>query len=230
MTPIQQSDVSLDVNESLAIDNGKNKSLSNSISKETQELDNISEGLKRNKNNIPIDPVLMDITNQDITNTDTHHEILRKAACKDLQIYTDKMANQMNKGRKRVKEYQVGDLVRVAVPKIDRFSVDRPSLPCKIMEKTENGKYRLGSKFGLIEIYYSSGELELLGTAAFPELDEIPSNIITIREAARLQSVGLTSVGICNCKSECNSNKCRCKRGGGNCGSRCHSGRLCKNK
>ncbi|PKB96440.1 hypothetical protein RhiirA5_434836 [Rhizophagus irregularis] len=100
----------------------------------------------------------------------------------------------MNKERKRVKEYQIGDLVRVAVPKIDRFSVDRPSLPCKIMEKPDNNKYRLGSKYGIIEICYSSGELEPLGTAAFPELNEIPSNNISIREAARLQSIGLTSV------------------------------------
>ncbi|CAB4432218.1 unnamed protein product [Rhizophagus irregularis] len=114
-------------------------------------------------------------------------------ARKDLQIYTEKMANQMNKKKKRIVEYQIGDLVRVFVPKIDRFSVDRPTLPCKILEKTENNKYRLGSKFGIIEVYYSANELELLGTAVFPELNEIPSNKISIIEVARLQSVGSIS-------------------------------------
>ena len=94
------------------------------------------------------------------------------------------MVNQMNKGKKRIKEYQIGDLVRVAVPKIDRFSVDRSTLPCKVMEK-KNDKYSLGSKFGIIEIYYSAGELEPLGTMAFPELNEISFNKISIREAAR---------------------------------------------
>jgi len=176
-----------------------------------------------------IDPVLLNITNYDIANN-TQHEILRNMAHQDLQDYTNKMANQMSKGRKRIKEYQIGDLVRVAVPKIDRFSIDRPTLPCKIMEKTENNKYRLGSKFGTIEIYYSASELEPLGTATFPELEDIPSNKISIREAAHLQSVGSVSGGICNCKSECNSNKCRCKKAGGNCSSRCHSGRSCQNK
>jgi len=151
-------------------------------------------------------------------------------AQQDLQIYTDKMANQMNKGKKRIKEYQIGELVRVAIPRIDRFSVDRPTLPCKIMEITENNKYGLGSKFGRIEIYYTAGELEPLGTTSFPELDDIPSNKISIREAARLQSVGSASVGICNCKSDCNNNRCRCKRAGGSCNSRCHSGHSCQNK
>ncbi len=140
------------------------------------------------------------------------------------------MANQMNKSKKRVKEYQVGDLVRVAVLKIDRFGIDRPTLPCKIMERTENDKYRLGSKFGMIEIYYTAGELEPFGTASFPELSDIPSNEISVREAARLQSVGSVLGGICNCKSECNSNKCRCKKSGESCSSRCHSGHSCLNK
>lgn len=180
------------------------------------------------ENNAPLilDPVLIDITNQDIT----QHKILRSMARQDLQSYTDKMANQMSKGKKRVKEYQIGDLVRVAIPKIDRCSVDRPTLPCKIMERTENDKYGLGSKFGIVETYYTASELEPLGTASFPELDDIPSNKISIREAARLQNVGSVSGSICNCKSECNSNKCRCKKTDNSCSSRCHGGRSCQNK
>ncbi|GET65898.1 hypothetical protein RIR_jg38422.t1 [Rhizophagus irregularis DAOM 181602=DAOM 197198] len=81
-------------------------------------------------------------------------------AHQDLQDYTNKMANQISK-----------------------FSVDRPTLPCKIMEKTENNKYSLGSKFGIIGVYYSASELEPLGTETFPELEVIPSNKISIREA-----------------------------------------------
>ncbi|RGB33243.1 hypothetical protein C1646_761904 [Rhizophagus diaphanus] len=128
------------------------------------------------------------------------HEILRNMARQDLQDYTNKMANQMNKGRKRIKEYQIGDLVRVAIPKIDRF------------------------------MYYSTSELEPLGTETFPELEVIPLNKISIREAARLQSAGLVSGGIYNRKGECNSNKCRCKKAGGDCSSKCHSGCSCQNK
>ena len=82
----------------------------------------------------------------------------------------------------------------------------------------------------MIEIYYTAGELEPLGTASFPELSDIPSNEISVREAACLQSVGSVSGGICNYKSECNSNKCYCKKVGRNYNSRCYSEHLCQNK
>ena len=132
----------------------------------------------------------------------------------------------MNKMKKWIVEHQIGDLVRVAIPKIDRFSTDRPTVPCKIIKKIED-KYQIGSKFGIIEVCYSAGELEPLGTASFPELDDIPSNKISIREAARLQNVGSVSGSICNCKSEYNSNKCRCKKTDNSCSSRCHGGHSC---
>jgi putative lipase involved disintegration of autophagic bodies len=120
-------------------------------------------------------------------------------------------------------------LVRIAIPKIDRFGIDRPALLCKILEKI-NDNYRVGSKFGVISALDSPGELDPLGTNQFPELETIFTNIITLREAARFQSVGVTTGTICNCKGNCNSNKCNCKKLGNNCGSRCHSGRQCQNK
>ena len=197
------------------------------VIQDQNEMDISTKDLERENNtHLILDPVLMDITNQTIT----QHEVLRNMARQDLQNYTDKMANQMNKGKKRIKEFQIGDLVRVAIPKIDRCSVDRPTLPCKILERTENNKYCLGSKFGMIEIYYTASELESLGTASFPELNDIPPDKISIREAARLQSAGSASGSICNCKSECNSNRCRCKKADVSCNSRCHSGHSCQNK
>jgi hypothetical protein len=110
--------------------------------------------------------------------TTTGHQILREAARRDLQIYTDKMANQMNMKNKRPNRYEVGDLVRISIPKIDRSGIDRPTLPCKIIEATENNNYLLGSKFGIINVYYSPGEIEPLGIMHFPELDNLPSNKI----------------------------------------------------
>ncbi|GES75221.1 KRAB-A domain-containing protein 2-like [Rhizophagus clarus] len=180
---------------------------------------------------IPIDPVLIDITNTAIRSetTITGHDILREAARKNLQSYTDKMVNQMNK-KKRSISYEVGDLVRITIPKIDRSGIDRPTLPCKVLEITKNNQYVLGSKFGIINVHYSPREIEPLGTIDFPELNNLPSNKISVREAAHLQSTGLVTGAICNCKSNCNNNKCRCKKVGQNCGSRCHSGRPCQNK
>ncbi|CAG8661110.1 2180_t:CDS:2 [Funneliformis mosseae] len=48
---------------------------------------------------------------------------------------------------------------------------------------------QVGSKFGIIEVCYSAGGLEPLGTTFFPELENIPSKKISIREALRLQAL-----------------------------------------
>ncbi|RIA80351.1 hypothetical protein C1645_838859 [Glomus cerebriforme] len=157
----------------------------------------------QNYHSILIDPVLVDITKTTTTTTTvsrneviiTGHEILRETA--------------------------LGDLVRIAIPKIDRFGIDLPTLSCKIIGATENNKYLLESKFGIINICYSPGEIEPLGTMNFPALNNLPSDKIS--EAAQLQSTGPFSGTICNCKSNCSSNKCHCKKVGGKCRSRCHS-------
>ncbi|CAG8703529.1 13120_t:CDS:1, partial [Cetraspora pellucida] len=98
---------------------------------------------------------------------------------------------QMLKKRKVV-DFKVGDFIRVNIPKIDRFSIDRLTLPCKILKKF-NDQYQLGCKFGVINICYTLGELEALGPTTYVELSKIPSNRISIREAARLQSVEMVS-------------------------------------
>ena len=64
------------------------------------------------------------------------------------------MINQMNLDRKRSNQYEVRDLMRIMISKIDHSDIDYPILPCKIMERTENNQYILGSKFEIINIYY----------------------------------------------------------------------------
>ncbi|GET02261.1 KRAB-A domain-containing protein 2-like [Rhizophagus clarus] len=157
---------------------------------------------------IPINPVLIDITNTAIRSETTiiGNDILREAARKNLQSYIDKMVNQINK-----KSAQLA------------MNIDRPTLPCKVLEITKNNQYVLGSKFGIINMHYSPGEIELLGTIDFPELNNLSSNKISVREAAHLQSTGLVTEAICNCKSNCNNNKCHCKKVGQNCESRCYN-------
>lgn len=90
------------MNEQLNNENDKSKSNPISEKSVVQDQDQLDGPILDNL--MPIDPVLLDITNHGIT--DTRHEILRSMARQDLQDYTNKMANQMNKGRKRIKEFQ----------------------------------------------------------------------------------------------------------------------------
>ncbi len=120
--------------------------------------------------------------------------------------------------------------MRIMIPKIDYSDIDCPILLCKIMKRIENNQYILGSKFGIINVYYSSGEIELLEIQCFSELNNLPSNKISVKEAARFQSTESNTSVICNCKHNCNNNKCSYKKKGSNCESKCHGSHLYQNK
>lgn len=144
------------------------------------------------------------------------------------------MKNQMIKHNKRKKEFSVGECVKISIPKIDRNSTDRIFLFCKIINILGNDMFQLSCQFGIIEICYSSAELEPLENQDIPELSgALPTNRISLREAARMQSVfneDNSSVCICNCNKGCKNKVCPCKKKSSNCTSRCHSGRSCFNR
>ncbi len=96
------------------------------------------------------------------------------------------MINQINLGRKRLNQYKVRDLVRIMISKIDHFNIDCLTFPCKIIKRTKNNQYILGSKFEIINIYYSSREIEPLEIQYFSKFDNLLSNKIFVREAACL--------------------------------------------
>ena len=74
------------------------------VIQDQNEMDISTKDLERENNtHLILDPVLIDITNQTIT----QHEVLRNMARQDLQSYTDKMANQMSKGKKELKNIRL---------------------------------------------------------------------------------------------------------------------------
>jgi len=169
------------------------------------------------------------------------HYYTRQNARHNLHIYTDKMKDFMlnkNKDNKRKREFSVGDLVRILIPKIDRQSLDRKYLLCKITNKYDNEIYQLACKSGIINVAYPSAELELLENQDIPELHFTPTRKISIREAARLQNIIIEnddnneiSYRVCNCKkNNCCTRVCPCKKHNAVCTSRCHKGSVCLNK
>ena len=45
-------------------------------------------------------------------------------------------------------EFDIGDYVRVNIPRVDRTGIDQRSLPCKVMEVLDGGFYHLGCAYG----------------------------------------------------------------------------------
>ena len=62
---------------------------------------------------------------------------------------------------------------------------------------------------------YGANKLNLVETAGFPELQNIPTQQITLREAARNQSVVGVASGRqtrCICKGTCLDSRCSCRQ------------------
>jgi hypothetical protein len=129
---------------------------------------------------------------------------LRETAEWNIEKVRKEIRNRLlSKGKVINKNFEKETIVTISIPQIDRYSVDRPLLPCKIVEKT-NGKYRLGCASGILNDTYGANELNLVKAVDFPELDNIPQRTVSLREAAKGQSVvraaSNSQVNKCNCK------------------------------
>ena len=124
--------------------------------------------------------------------------------------------------------------VVLSIPRIDRYIVDQPLLPCKIIEKTKGKSTSLYAIpqartdwDALLESWMSlmvPNELNLV-EADFPELDNIPSRKLSLREAAKTQSVVDVVSGRqtrCMCKRACLDSRCSCRKAQQKCNIHCH--------
>jgi len=83
----------------------------------------------------------------------------------------------------------------------------------------------LGCASGILEVTYGGNELNLVVTADFPELENIPTQRISLREAAKAQSVVGPASGRqlkCMCKGACLDSRCSCRKAKQNCSEHCH--------
>jgi len=74
--------------------------------------------------------------------------------------------------------------------------------------------YEIGTKEGKINQMYSRNQFKLY-KESFITTDEVPENIISLREVARYNS-NLDGQGYnrCDCTQKCQTKKCKCKAAG----------------
>jgi hypothetical protein len=122
---------------------------------------------------------------------------------------------------------EIGDNVRLQIPKVDRGPADPKNLIAIVLEEVRDGLYRIGTKMGQLKSNY--GRMALDKCEIFFSLDDVPDKIITLREAVREEFTGQGIVK-CECKQKCDNNRCKCKRSNLKCNSKCHNSSTCKNK
>ncbi|PKC60878.1 hypothetical protein RhiirA1_467395 [Rhizophagus irregularis] len=129
-------------------------------------------------------------------NTQSHHQLFCDYANKSLVNYRNQMKDQMLKNNKHPLEYSINDYVCLAIPRIDRNSIDR----CK---KYSDQTYKLQCKNGILDISFIANELMPLGPNEYRKLENCQSDIISVREAARMQSTSAITRVQSNCKGKC---------------------------
>ncbi|CAG8672152.1 11798_t:CDS:2 [Ambispora gerdemannii] len=127
--------------------------------------------------------------------------------------------------------YEIGEFVRIGIPKINHSSTDRKLLICKVVGIIDGELYKLECKSGILNICCNAVELISTKVTDFPELREIPNTLIFLHEASLCQSWGEMTNYQCNYRGSCKTNHCNCKKAGVLCGARCHGGgsSICKN-
>ena len=129
-------------------------------------------------------------------------------------VYDDRNVNSIretliNRNKKRAYTYDIGGLVRVRIPAEDRSKLDRLTLPAKVLSFDDHGKLIIGCEIGILKQHFDSHELSPL-EGDWPSLENIPETVVTLREAARNQSIMKISSVSCHCKSNCQDNRCKC--------------------
>lgn len=152
----------------------------------------------------------------------------RECAKKTQRKQAEKMFEQ---SAKRFKPAKIGDTVMVPVPDVDRGKSDFRNIEAVVLTVEENGVYKLGTKHGLLNSHYARNQFTPCLEKFLDIKDLETDKEISLREAARYQSVG-TGQGIfhCTCKKNCLNKTCKCYRSNRICNSRCHSSRGCSNK
>ena len=131
---------------------------------------------------------------------------------------------------------KVGNVVTLAVDRVDRGPSDDPRVAGVVVEVTKHNNYRIGLRAGVLQTCMERGDLQLRPNAT-PQafgLDLVLKNWRTmkkigIRTGAAFESpTGGQGMIICKCKKgTCRTKQCKCFRAKQECGSRCHKGSNC---
>ena len=94
------------------------------------------------------------------------------------------------------------------------------------MEVLDGGWYKLGCSEGILDTNYQAADLESI-QVKYDKLTDIPQTAISLMAAIRLQSTNIdegahTDSNRCNCREDCSSRRCTCKRANITCSPNCH--------
>ncbi|XP_071149089.1 SCAN domain-containing protein 3-like [Mytilus edulis] len=154
------------------------------------------------------------------------NRVRHRSGAMDSQM---KQANTMiARSKKELGTAEVGQTVAVPIPMFDRGKGDSRNLLGRVIEVNDKGK---ATRFGQLLGTFGTNEMGICKQNLILEEEINCETTLSVREAATHQSLsGGQGFFKCYCKTKCLSNRCKCKKNGRKCNSRCHSSTTCDNK
>ncbi|XP_058789958.1 KRAB-A domain-containing protein 2-like [Phymastichus coffea] len=151
----------------------------------------------------------------------------RKVVQFNLEKQAEKMISASNA---KFAPANLGESVRVPVPDLDRGRSDSRNILAVILEKNNDGLYKLGTNHGVLNQFYARNQFAIC-KEQFITINDVPDKMISLRECSRLLSMGGgQGYSRCNCRGNCKTKICKCRKEGKLCNSKCHQSSTCCNK
>ncbi|XP_071127764.1 uncharacterized protein [Mytilus edulis] len=157
------------------------------------------------------------------------NRVRHRSEAMDSQL---KQANTMiARSKKELGTAEVGQTVAVPIPMFDRGKGDSRNLLGRVIEVNDKGNAVVATRFGQLLGTFGTIEMGICKQNLILEEEINCKTTLSVREAATHQSLsGGQEFFKCSCKTICLSNRCKCKKNGRKCNSRCHSSTTCDNK
>ena len=113
----------------------------------------------------------------------------------------------------------------------DRGRLDPANVAAIIIAEQDGSKFQLGTKHRIIDGWFTRNQFEPTEENFYSRSDVNFQNIITVRSAARQESVsGHLGMQKCFCTGKCKDKRCNCLKSNVKCNSRCHNQKPCSNR
>ncbi|CAM4787510.1 unnamed protein product [Rotaria magnacalcarata] len=170
------------------------------------------------------------------SNTDGRHNLYRNSARVNYLKNQSKRQKLYDEHLKKIADsYKNGDLVGIAINRVDRTNCDPKIMPCiieKRLSNTNNITYSLISAYGRIATSFPVHQLIPMSCSKPLELQNV--NFETVPTVSLVQASKMFARGnataTCDCKTKCIKKTCPCRRASVACSTKCHPKRgKCKN-
>ena len=155
----------------------------------------------------------------------------RQLACDGQQSQAEEMTRR---SKKKLDPIKIGDTVLVPISQFDRSRASLKNLLGIATEGDDSSGYIIKTKYGILDTRLFNGFI-LKSSVTLTLTEDSPNNILSIRAAAKQESVGIGGTGQgyskCNCTGTCQRRTCSCKKNSLKCSTHCHpNGKKCLNK